>query len=193
MNPFAADGLKVDSLVRCVPRRRAFTLVLAVVLAMGGASPATAADELSGLQLARDFASRAVDLASNPAEIPDKTVTVPTQPPGDGEKGKGGDKGKGGGNDMGKGGDKGKSKGDSGNGNKPEKLTSRDRAAEAIDRALDRGNGNGFGRGHAADVIETIQAGGSPATLDPNENHGAQVSAMVAAYNQLKSQLGGDR
>ncbi len=74
----------------------------------------------------------------------------------------------------------------SSNGNKKDKLRGLERAAAAINTALERGNGRGnaFGRGHAADVHAILLAGGSPSEIAGE--HGAAVSAMVRAYNQLK-------
>ncbi len=68
------------------------------------------------------------------------------------------------------------------------RLRGRERAAAVINRNLQRGNGKGnaFGRGHAADVLATLLAGGSPSELAGE--HGAAVRAMVHAYNELKRQ-----
>lgn len=71
-----------------------------------------------------------------------------------------------------------------------ESLKGRERAAQAIAAAMERGNGNGngFGRGHSAEVIEKLLNGESPATIEGEDNHGALVSAMVKAYNELRRQ-----
>ena len=63
-----------------------------------------------------------------------------------------------------------------------------ERAAEAIAAGLERGNGNGnaFGRGHAADVLAALLAGESPSEL--GGKHGKAVSEMVRTYNELKRQ-----
>ena len=67
-----------------------------------------------------------------------------------------------------------------------DKLTGRERAAAAITAALARGNGNGnaFGRGHAADVLGILQ-GELPGELN-ERNHGQAVREMVHAYNELR-------
>lgn len=65
----------------------------------------------------------------------------------------------------------------------------RERAKAAIDAALARGNGNGnaFGRGHAADVLAILAAGGSPSELS---SHGEAVRDLVHAYNELRGNAG---
>ena len=70
--------------------------------------------------------------------------------------------------------------------NQGEKLTGRERAAQAIAAALDQGNGNGnaFGRGHAL-YIHQIFIGAIPEVLD-QANHGQQVREMVHAFNELR-------
>lgn len=67
-----------------------------------------------------------------------------------------------------------------------EKLTGRERAAAVIAAAIARGNGNGnaFGRGHAAEVLG-ILLGEIPGELN-TLNHGQTVRAMVQAYNELR-------
>ena len=71
------------------------------------------------------------------------------------------------------------------------KLTGRDRAAAAIAEGLARengnGNANGNGSGRAA-VLQKLLDGESPANLAHDENHGAEVSAMVRAHNELRRQ-----
>ena len=71
-----------------------------------------------------------------------------------------------------------------------DKLTGRERAAQAITAAMERGNGNGnaFGRGHSLEVLTLLVKGESPDALEDAPNHGANVSAMVRAYNELKKQ-----
>ena len=71
-----------------------------------------------------------------------------------------------------------------------DKLTGRERAAQAITAAMERGNGNGnaFGRGHSLQVLTMLVNGESPDALEDAPNHGANVNAMVKAYNQLKKQ-----
>ncbi len=70
------------------------------------------------------------------------------------------------------------------------KLTGRARAAEAIAAAMARGNGNGnaYGRGRSLEVLTLLLSGDSPAALESAPTHGANVSAMVSAYNELKRQ-----
>ena len=76
----------------------------------------------------------------------------------------------------------------------PEKVTGRERAAQAIAAALERrgdegedgGNGHGWGRGHSAAVHEILAAGGSPSEIAGE--HGQAVREMVHAYNALKKQ-----
>jgi hypothetical protein len=70
------------------------------------------------------------------------------------------------------------------------KLTGRDRAEAAIARGLARGNGNGNanGRSHAATVLQQLLDGKSPASLADDKSHGAEVSAMVRAHNELRRQ-----
>lgn len=60
------------------------------------------------------------------------------------------------------------------------KTTGRARAAQAIEAAIARGNGNGhaWGRGHALDVLADMNV----------ENHGQRVRAMVHAYNTLRKE-----
>lgn len=60
-----------------------------------------------------------------------------------------------------------------------DKPTGRARAAQAIEAAIARGNGNGhaWGRGHALDVLADVNI----------ENHGQKVRAMVHAYNKLRN------
>ena len=69
--------------------------------------------------------------------------------------------------------------------NKDDKLTGRERALASINQGLARGNGNGnaFGRGHSAEVLQALIDGRSPSEL---ADHGARVSAMVKAFNALK-------
>ena len=181
-----ADTTTVATLVQHVSWRPVVTIAAAAILAVSGVTPAQAADDPTGLALARDFASRAIEMASNPAEAPSAT-TVP-QGPADGsdnddEDNSGGSKDK----DNGKGNPPGNSGKDDGS----EKLTGRDRAADAIAKALDRGNGdgNGFGRGNATTVIGMLLEGESPSTLAADENHGEKVSAMVRAFNALQAKV----
>ncbi len=74
--------------------------------------------------------------------------------------------------------------------NEDDKVTGRERAAQAIAKGLDRGNGNGnaFGRGHSAAVLQELLDGGSPSELAGE--HGAAVSKMVKAFNALRQQAG---
>ena len=71
-----------------------------------------------------------------------------------------------------------------------DKVTGRAIAAQAITAAMERGNGNGnaYGRGNSLRVLTALLNGESPATLEAAPNHGANVSAMVKAYNELKQQ-----
>ncbi len=148
-------------------RRRIIILTLAATLAGASAVPAFAQGEekLTGLDRARQATMRALELAAGD----EVTEAPPAVPPGQAEKDKT-DKGKP---------DKGKS----------DRATGRKRAEEAIATALDRdkGNGNGFGRGQAAEVIANLIEGEAPAVLAADENHGAEVSAMVETYNELKA------
>ena len=75
------------------------------------------------------------------------------------------------------------------------KTTGLDRAAEALakvaekraekqaEKAGEEKPGNGFGRGHAAEVHAVLAAGGSPSELAP---HGESVSELAKAYQQVK-------
>ena len=71
-----------------------------------------------------------------------------------------------------------------------DKLTGRDRAAAAIAAGLARGNGNGNanGRGHSAAVLYQLLNGESPSELVDEGTHGAEVSSMVKAHNELRRQ-----
>jgi len=164
--------------------RRIITLILAGALAGASAVPALAQseDKPTGLERARQAAAQALELAAGggDAALP---VVPPAVPPGQAK-----DK-------PGKGpGDNDNAKGNADNGNPhnddAERVTGRTRAAAAIAAALARGNGkgNGFGRGHALEVIELLLDDKTPAALETDENHGAIVSAMVKAYNELKAQ-----
>lgn len=77
---------------------------------------------------------------------------------------------------------------DAGNG-----LTGRERAVQAITKAMERGNGNGkaYGRGNALYVHSILAEGGIPGQMD-DENHGQAVSEMVHAYNALRKASEGD-
>jgi len=70
--------------------------------------------------------------------------------------------------------------------NKEEMVTGRERALQAILDGLVRGNGNGnaYGRGHSAEVLQIVIGGGSPSELAGE--HGSAVSNMVKAFNALK-------
>ena len=157
--------------------RRTITLTLAALLAVASAVPAFAQseDKLTGLDRARQATSQALELAAD-----DGDETPPATPPGQ-ARGK---------SDIGRPG-----MGNSARGNS-DRVTGRDRAAQAIAAALKpgNGNGNGFGHGHSAEVIERLLLDGeAPATLEAEENHGAEVTAMVKAYNELKAQERTDR
>lgn len=185
-----ADNTSMAALKTYFSLRRMATIAGAAVLAAASVTPALAADQPTGLELAREVASHAVELASNSEDV-DVAVTAPPGTTDDGvdpgSQGKGRGQGKGQGKNPA---DPGKSSEAPGKSGDSEKLTGRDRAAVAIAEALERNadNGNGFGRGHAAVVIEMLLIGESPASLVADENHGAKVSAMVATYNELKSQ-----
>ncbi len=71
--------------------------------------------------------------------------------------------------------------------NQGEKLTGRERAAQAIAVALGRANGNGnaFGRGHAFDIHQILVEGAIPEELI-QANHGQQVRDMVHTFNELR-------
>ena len=149
-------------------RRRIIILTLAAILAGASAVPAFAQSEekLTGLDRARQATMRALELAA----ADDVTEAPPAVPPGQANKDKA---------------DKGKPDKD-----KTNRATGRKRAEQAIASALNRdnGNGNGFGRGHAAEVIANlISSGEAPAMLEADDNHGAEVSAMVKTYNELKA------
>ena len=68
-----------------------------------------------------------------------------------------------------------------------DKLTGRERAAEAIAAAMARGNGNGnaYGRGNSAWVHEMLAAGEIPGQIK-EQNHGHAVRDMVHAFNELR-------
>jgi len=66
------------------------------------------------------------------------------------------------------------------------KLTGRDKAAASIAKGLANGNGNG--RGRSTEVLQNLLNGKSPVTLEGAANHGAVVSAMVKAHNELRRQ-----
>lgn len=160
--------------------RRIITLILAGILAGASAVPALAGseDKATGLERARQATMQALEFAADDAgEAP------PAVPPGQGNE-----KPAKGAADNGK-----RGKGNAGKGNardgEVEKVTGRARAAAAIASALARGNGNGngFGRGHALEVIDLLLADQTPDALETDENHGAEVSAMVRAYNALKA------
>ncbi len=148
-------------------RRRIIILSLAATLAGASAVPAFAQSEekLTGLDRARQATMRALELAASD----DVTEAPPAVPPGQAKKDKT---------------DKGKPDSD-----KTNRATGRKRAEQAIATALGRGNanGNGFGRGHAAEVIANLIEGEAPPMLEADENHGAEVSAMVKTYNELKA------
>ena len=59
-----------------------------------------------------------------------------------------------------------------------DKVTGRDRARQAIETAMARGNGKGhaWGRGHALDVLSDLNV----------DNHGQKVRDLVHAYNALR-------
>ena len=71
-----ADNTTMAALITHFSLRRIVTLTIATVLAAASATPALAADELSGLELAREVASQAVALASHPGDV-DVAVTAP--------------------------------------------------------------------------------------------------------------------
>lgn len=149
--------------------RRMITLASAAVLVGSFAVPAFAQteDKPTGLDLARQVTLQALELAAA-----DGDEASPAVPPGQAR-----DKS-----------DKGKpDKGNAGKGD-DDRVTGRDRAAQAVASALERGNGdgNGFGRGHLAEVLQKLLDGDSPATLEAETNHGSEVSAMVRAFNELK-------
>lgn len=146
-------------------------------------------DELTGLDRARQAMQQALEYSAN-----DLVDAPPTIPPGhaDGNPGKANPgKANPGKANPGKAnpGKANPGKGSTGKGNSGE-LTGRARAAAAIASAIARGNGNGngFGRGHALEVIQMLRDGTTPASLESDGNHGAEVSAMVKAYNELKAQ-----
>ena len=159
--------------------RRIITLALAGILIGASAVPAFAQteDKLTGLDRARQAAQQALEYGANETD-----AASPTVPPGHAEDGPG--KGNQGRANQGNA-NPGKGTAHTGD---SDKLTGRARAAAAIANALARGNGNGnaFGRGHALEVIEMLRDGKTPDTLDA-ENHGAEVTAMVRAYNELKA------
>jgi hypothetical protein len=158
-----------------MPHRRIITLILAGILAGASAVPAFAdsEDKPIGLDRARQATMQAIELAADDVE-----EAPPAVPPGQAK-------------------DKpGKDTPDRGNANKGnphigenKKLMGRARAAAAIASALARedGNGNAFGRGHAREVIQLLLADKTPEALETDESHGAAVSAMVRAYNELKA------
>jgi hypothetical protein len=195
MSGVFADIEEVAALTRQVPLRRVFPLALAALLAAALASPAQAEESAEGIDLARQFAARAIEMASGALDT-DVTVTAPPGPSNDvSERGrgnpgapKGPDNGKAKGRDKGNP-DPGNGRVTPGKSDDSDRLKGRERATIAIAEALERGNGagNAFGRGHAAEVIEKLRVGESPATLAQDESHGAKVSAMVTAYNELKS------
>ncbi len=141
--------------------RRLLTIAIVTVLSVATAAPVMAQEEkATGLERAREASMKALDHA-NARAIEARGGKLPP----------------------------GLAKADKANkGNKADKLTGRERAAASIAAALERGNGNGngFGRGHSAEVLGLLLAGESPAALESGENHGARVSAMVKAYNELK-------
>lgn len=173
--------------------RRIITLILAGALAGASAVPALAQseDKPTGLELARRAAAQAVELAADGADAA-LPVVSPTVPPGQ-DKDKPGrgpaDNGNANKGNVDKG-DADKGNADKGNPHDEdvEKVTGRARAAAAIATALAKGNGNGFGRSHAREVIELLLDDKTPAALETDENHGAKVSAMVKAFNELKAQ-----
>lgn len=71
-----------------------------------------------------------------------------------------------------------------------DRVTGRARAAQAIAAAMERGNGNGnaFGRGRSAQVLDILLEGGSPRVLESDASHGAAVRDMVKAHNELRKQ-----
>lgn len=60
-----------------------------------------------------------------------------------------------------------------------------EQAAKHAEKAEGEKPGNGFGRGHAAEVHAILAAGGSPSELAP---HGESVVALVKAYQQVKGE-----
>ena len=176
--------------------RRMITLALAAVLVGASAVPAFAQteDKPTGLDRARQVTLQALELAAE-----DVDEAPPAVPPGQAKDKS--DRGKSDEGNAGKGnaaeGNAGKGSAGEGNAGKgnADRVTGRERAAEAIASALERGNGdgNGFGRGHSAEVLEKLLDGESPATLEADANHGSELSAMVKAYNELKKQERTDR
>ncbi len=176
-----ADVISETRLGALMRHRRIITLILAGLLAGASAVPALAEsdDKLTGLERARQATQQALDAAAD-----DGDEARPAVPPGQAKE----NPGKGPANN----GNAGKGKADKGNPHDDDipKVTGRARAAAAIASAMARGNGNGngFGRGHALEVIELLLDGETPDALETDESHGAQVSAMIKAYNALKAQ-----
>lgn len=186
MTPRNADVVREVKLGAPMRHRRIITLILAGLLAGASAVPAFAEseDKLTGLERARQATQQALDLAADDvAEAPSAV------PPGQAKENPG--KGPARNGETGKGNANANANANKGNPHDGDtgKLTGRARAAAAIASALARGNGNGngFGRGHALEVIEMLLDGQTPDALEVDENHGAQVSAMVKAYNALKA------
>lgn len=136
------------------------TLALAASLVFSTTAPAFAAneDKLTGLDRARQASMKALDHANGRAQEARGEL-----PPGQAKADKPA---------------------------KDDRLTGRERAAASIAKGLERGNGNGnaYGRGHAAEVLSGLLNGKAPTALDDQSNHGAAVSAMVKAFNELKKQ-----
>ncbi len=79
-----------------------------------------------------------------------------------------------------------------GNAGNLDELTGLERAAQAIDDALARGNGRGnaFGHGHAAAVHGLLLVGESPSQIAGE--HGEAVQSLVHAFNELGRQQRSD-
>lgn len=163
------------------PMRRMRLLILtvtaALVATMAAPAFAQAADDLTGLDLARRATMQALDLAE------DFDDAAPVEGPTDD-----GDKSNNGQSDKAKTDNGNKGKSDAVKPDKADKVTGRDQAAAAIADAIERGNGNGnaFGQGRSAEVIEKLLNDESPAVLEADDSHGAKVSAMVETYNELR-------
>jgi len=149
--------------------RRIITIILAGILAGGSAVPAFADsdDQPSGLDRARQATLQAIELAADDAD-----EAPPAVPPGHTKD------------------QPGKGKANKGNPHDGKvEQTGRARAAAAIASAIVRenGNGNAFGRGHASEVIRLLLTGEIPDALETDQSHGAEVSAMVRTYNELRA------
>ena len=146
--------------------KRFTVLLMAVAFSTSVAAPALAQDsvEATGLERARQAAAVAMERVADETVGGSQVGGSQKVPPGLAKK--------------------------KARGNRPDKATGRDRAAEAIAEGLARGNGNGHGhgRGHSAGVLQNLLDGTRPAILEESAGHGAKVSAMVAAHNELRRQ-----